>query len=198
MKAIYSTIAIVSIYFMSLFSCLAQSTVSIKDKAKEARLYCKENNLNDAFCVFIDMSVHSGKKRLYAYSLKEDKILYSGLCSHGCCTGNWSDDGSKLSPQFSNVPESHCSSIGKYKIGKRGWSNWGIHVNYKLHGLDKSNSNAYARQIVLHSWDAVENDEVYPAGTPEGWGCPAVSDEIMKTLDADLKKHKNCLLWIYQ
>ena len=74
----------------------------------------------------------------------------------------------------------------------------GIHVNYRLHGLESTNSNAFSREIVLHSWESVADLETYPKGTPEGWGCPAVSDNTMRTLDSLLQNSgENVLLWIY-
>lgn len=168
-------------------------------KAQEAKAYCLENNLNTAFCLLVDMSIHSGKYRLFVYDLKNDEILHQGLVSHGCCDNVWSRDYTKDNPNFSNVPESYCSSLGKYRIGARGWSNWGINVNYKLHGLEKTNDKAYERLIVLHSWDAVSDTEVYPNGTPEGWGCPAVSNNSMRKIDLFLKAaNKDVLLWVYE
>jgi hypothetical protein len=91
---------------------------------------------------------------------------------------------------------SHCSSIGKFVILDRGVSQWGIKVNYILQGKEKTNSNARSRAVVLHSWEAISNDEVYPEGTPEGWGCPAVSNESMKEIDEILKQNKKVLMWI--
>jgi hypothetical protein len=86
---------------------------------------------------------------------------------------------------------------GKFKVGKRDYSSWGINVKYWLHGLEKTNANAENRVVVLHSWDAVSNDEVYPQVSPLSWGCPAVSNEFMKKLDAKLKDVKQpVLLWI--
>ena len=103
----------------------------------------------------------------------------------------------KTKPEFSNVPDSHCSSLGKYLVAERGWSGWGIHVNYKLDGLETTNSNARKRVIVLHSWDAISDEEVFPRGTPEGWGCPSVSNNTMRRLDAKLKENKRVIMWIY-
>jgi len=170
----------------------------LEEKAKEAKEFCKQNNLDTNYCVLIDMRVHSGKNRMVIWDFSNDSILDQGMVSHGCCELPWGSDLSKTSPVFSNVPESHCSSLGKYRIGKRGYSQWGINVNYKLHGLEKSNSKAYERFIVLHSWEAISEEECYPNGTPEGWGCPAVSNAFMKRLDARLKdKKKDILLWIF-
>ena len=174
-------------------------TNRIIEKAKEALAYNKTKNLNTNYCILIDMQIHSGRNRLFLWDFKQNKIVLSCLSSHGCGNEPWGQDNTKETPLFSNTSDSHLSSIGKFKIGKRGWSNWGIHVNYKLHGLEKTNSNAYKRIIVLHSWEAVQENETYPNGTPEGWGCPAVNNEKMKVLDAYLKKEKTpVLLWIFE
>ena len=75
----------------------------------------------------------------------------------------------------------------------------GIHVKYLLHGLESSNSIALRRDIVLHSWERVSDEEVYPDGTPEGWGCPAVSDNDMRLIDQKLKSlGKKVLMWVTQ
>lgn len=173
--------------------------INIQNRADTAFNYCKENQLNTDICILVDMSIHSGKKRLFIYDFSSDSIVNTSLCSHGCCDSEWGEDNTKEAPIFSNTPDSHCSSIGMYKIGKRGYSNWGININYKLHGLEKTNSKAYARFIVLHSWDMIPEGEVYPDGTPEGWGCPAVSNKQMRILDKYLSKvEKPVLLWIYK
>jgi hypothetical protein len=53
--------------------------------------------------------------------------------------------------------------------------------------------------VVLHSWSAVSNDEIYPRYSPLSWGCPAVSDEFMQILDEKLKAvEKPVLLWIVE
>ena len=171
----------------------------LHSKASEALAYNKKNGLNQNFTILIDMKIHSGRNRFFVYDLKKKEILKSGLVSHGCCDSPWTGDASKTEPVFSNVSESHCSSLGKYKIGKRGWSSFGIHVNYKMHGLEPSNSNALKRLILLHSWGEVGNKETYPNGTPEGWGCPAISNDFMRYLDPKLKKEKTpVMLWVYR
>jgi hypothetical protein len=154
--------------------------------------------MNTEFCILVDMSIHSGENRFFIYDFGKNSTIKSGLCSHGCCDNAWGSDYTKQNPVFSNIPGSHCSSVGKYRIGKRGYSNWGINVNYRLHGLETTNSKAYSRDIVLHSWDMVPDRELFPEGTPEGWGCPAISNKLMRELDKMLKKsHTPVLLWIY-
>jgi hypothetical protein len=147
----------------------------------------------------VDLGRHSGLKRFFIWDFKRDAVRYSYLVSHGCGTMPWSWAWSKEKAVLSNDHGSHCSSEGKYRVGRRGYSNWGIHVNFKLHGLEKTNRNAYARQIVLHSWEKVPDEEIYPKGTPEGWGCPAISNKAMKVIDEKLRKSESpVLLWVYQ
>lgn len=192
------------LFVLSLVTGITTSTSIVAknshpSKIEEAKAFCKANGLDTTMCIFIDMSIPSGKNRLFLYQFASDSILSEGLCSHGCCDGPWGLDYTRTKPKFSNVHESHCSSLGKYKIGQRGYSNWGIHINYKLHGLQSSNSNAYARTIVLHSWMMIPKHETYPDGCPEGWGCPAVSNEQMKYLDKILSENNSpMLLWIYK
>ena len=167
-------------------------------KSDEARSYCAHNKFNESFCLLVNMSMHSGKKRFYVWDLAENKAIDSGLVSHGCGDNWWGVVNTVRDPPFSNKYESHCTSEGKYRVGKRDYSQWGINVKYFLHGLDSTNSNALGREIVLHSWEEVKENEIFPAGTAEGWGCPAISNEFMKRLDGRLKNSKRpVLLWIF-
>lgn len=171
----------------------------LKEKAKLAKVYCEENNMNLELCILVDMQIHSGKKRFFLWDLKGDSIVVSAMCTHGSCGGGFDEDETISDSEFSNVPESHCSSLGKYKLGKRGYSSFGIHVNYKLHGLEKTNSNAYNRYIVFHSWNVINDGETYPFAIDESWGCPAVSNNFMREIDVILKtKTKPLLFWIYK
>ncbi len=171
----------------------------LRTKAKEALAFCKTKKFNTDFCILIDMSIHSGAKRFFVWDLKGDSVQYSFLVGHGCCNNPWSQDASKDSPNFSNVDGSHCSSLGKFKLGERAYSDWGINIKYIMHGLDKTNSNAQSRLIVFHSWEVVSDKEVYPAGTPEGWGCPTISNNSMRIIDPKLKaSQKPVLMWIFK
>ncbi|OOQ60509.1 murein L,D-transpeptidase catalytic domain-containing protein [Mucilaginibacter pedocola] len=169
-----------------------------KEKAKQALAFAKKRGYNTRYCILIDMSLPSGVKRFMVWDQKGGKIQTSGLVSHGCGRSPWAGEWSKDTPAFSNADGSHCTALGKYRVDGRGYSAWGINVKYFLTGLESTNSNAYARQIVFHSWEKVSETEVYPNGTPEGWGCPAVSNQTMRTVDALLKKQKKkMLMWVY-
>ena len=162
----------------------------------EAQQYCEENNLNQKLFFLIDLGIHSGLKRFFIYDLKNKKLLNSFLVSHGCGNSSWGATYTKENAAISNQVDSHSSSIGKYIVLNRGVSQWGIKVNYLLDGKEETNSNAIKRAIVLHSWEEVYNDEVFPNGTPEGWGCPAVANQSMVVIDSILKKNKKVLFWV--
>ncbi len=168
-------------------------------KAKEALKFCEQNSYNSEFCILIDMKQHSGLNRFYVWSFTKDTMLYSFPVSHGCGDYPWSSDFTKESPSFSNEDGSHKSSLGKYKIGERGYSNWGVHVKYLLHGLESTNKNALKRAIVFHSWESISDEAIYPDGTAEGWGCPAISNNNFNKIDPMLSASKRpVLMWIYQ
>jgi len=171
----------------------------IAAKAEEALKFCTSEKMNTDFCILVDMSLHSGIKRFFVWDFKNKTISKQYLVGHGCGTNSWSADDSKASPQFSNEDGSHLSALGKYKLGERGYSNWGINVKYLMHGLEETNSNALKRFIVFHSWDLMSDEDVFPKGSPEGWGCPTISNNAMKEIDPMLQKvGKPVLMWIYQ
>ncbi len=167
----------------------------LQSKADSAAAFCKKKNMNTDFCILIDMRIHSGKNRLFVWDFNKKETTFSGLCCHGA-----GGESTKKKPEFSNVPGSNCTSLGKYKIGIRSYSQWGIKVHYKMHGLEASNNNAYKRIVVLHSHTPVPENQIYPLHLPLGWslGCPVVADKTMKYLDEKLKnQEKPVLMWIY-
>lgn len=173
-------------------------SAKIKIKAEEALKFCKSKNFNTDFCILIDMSIHSGLKRFFVWDFKRNSISKSFLVGHGCGENQWSNDESKDAPKFSNEDGSHLSALGKYKLQGRGYSDWGIHVKYLMYGLEDTNSNALKRFIVFHSWNLMSDNEVFPKGSPEGWGCPTISNNAMKEMDPMLQSSKKpVLMWIY-
>ncbi|MFV0417580.1 MAG: murein L,D-transpeptidase catalytic domain-containing protein [Dysgonomonas sp.] len=167
----------------------------LKTKADSAKAYCQAKGLNTQYCFLVDFSIHSGKNRFFVWDFKKDTIKYQSLCCHG-----YGQKSTQKTPVFSNIEDSYCSSLGRYKVGARSYSQWGINVHYKLHGLEKTNSNAFKRWVVLHSHTPVSEREIYPIHLPLGWsqGCPVINDEAMRKVDAMLKEVKKpFLLWIY-
>lgn len=187
-------------------SKLLSDNLSIEEKTKdyseinkEALAYCETNGFNEDYYFLVDLSIHSGKNRFFVYDFIAEKVTEENLVTHGSCDKFEDNENKWEKVKFSNEKDSHCSSKGKYKIGKRDYSSWGINVKYWLHGLEDSNSNAVDRVVVLHSWDKVKNNEIYPNYSPLSWGCPAVSNAFMKILDEKLKAtEKPVLLWIVE
>lgn len=173
--------------------------LKIKNKAQEALIFCRSKKMNTDFCILMDMSLHSGVKRFFVWDFKENKISKAYLVGHGCGSNSWSSDESKNSPEFSNEDGSHLSSLGKYRLGERGRSDWEINVKYLMHGLEETNNNALKRFIVFHSWNLMSDEETYPKGSPEGWGCPTISNNALRELDPIIQKsQKPVLMWIYK
>jgi len=200
------------IYFLKRFSILKlllilscenkkqveEFTDRFEEKAGEALTYCKANNLNTNYAILIDFALPCGKNRLVLWDFKNNKKEIFALCTHGSC-GAMGVPYTDKEAVFSNLPESHCSSEGKMKIGERSYSKWGINIHYKLRGLEPQNSNVYKRVIVLHSWEAVPDQEIYPRTLAKSWGCPAVSNNVMRRLDKILQKEKTpMLMWIFK
>ncbi|MET3037444.1 murein L,D-transpeptidase catalytic domain-containing protein [Chryseobacterium sp. NRRL B-14859] len=170
----------------------------IKKKAEEALKYCTSKNFNTDFCILIDMSLHSGIKRFFVWDFKNKCISKKYLVGHGCGSNSWGKDDSRDRPEFSNEEGSHLSSLGKYKLQGRGYSEWGINIKYLMHGLEETNDNALERFIVFHSWDLMSDEETFPKGSPEGWGCPTISNNAMKEIDPVIQNSKKpVLMWIY-
>lgn len=164
------------------------------DKLFEALTFAKKNKLDTTICIMIDMSLPSGKNRLFVYDFQQKKTIISGLYAHGVGGGS-----TATKPLFSNKVGSNCTSLGKYKVKNRAYSNWGINIHYKMYGLEETNNNAFKRIVVLHSYTPVPNHEIYPR-TLFGIsaGCPVISDDKMSQIDKLLiKKKKAVLLWIY-
>ena len=187
---------------ISFFGCKEQKTIVPKDYLKqniEAENFCVNNNMNLDYYFLIDLSVHSGKNRFFVYNFKTKKMDFKKLVTHGSCDIFEANPNKWQKAKFSNKLDSHCSAFGKYSIGARDTSTWGIKIKYWLKGLEASNSNSTQRITVLHSWDAVADKEIFPKYSNLSWGCPAISDDFMEILDQKLQiKSKPVLLWIIE
>jgi len=138
-----------------------------RQKARDALSFCRQKGYNTRYCILIDMSLPSGVKRFVVWDFREGNILISGLISHGCGKGPWSGVWSKDKPAFSNLDGSHCTALGKYQVDGRAYSAWGIHIKYYLTGLESTNNNALARQIVFHSWTRYPRPKYIPTEPPK-------------------------------
>ncbi len=172
--------------------------IDYKPYHQQAIDFIQDNGFNQNFYYLVDLGKHPGLKRMYRYDIQKDSIMERMLVTHGACDVNSANPDKWKEAKFSNVPESHCSSKGKFEIGKRDYSSWGINVKYWIKGLESTNDNAVERVVVLHSWEAVPDEEVYPEPIALSWGCPAVSNTEMKKLDDRIQaeSNKKILFWI--
>jgi L,D-transpeptidase catalytic domain len=165
--------------------------VKIRAKALALKEYAKINGYNTTHCFMVDMHIASGKQRFMVYNLLKDSIELAGLVTHG----SGSDKGGE-ELHFSNTPNSNCTSLGKYKIGRSYFGKFGL--AYKLYGLDKSNNRAYERFVVLHAHSCVPDAAVNPLQICQSWGCPTVSPAFLTALKKYIDKSpKPVLMDIY-
>ena len=161
-------------------------------KADSLKKFARQKKYNEEICFLADMSIPSGKNRFFVYNIPKDSLILEGLVAHGSC-----DNGFQSDPTFSNTINSGCSCTGKFKIGSKYTGRFGL--AYKLHGLDSSNSNAFSRTIVLHSYECVPELETYPVPICNSRGCPMVSPGFIEQLKPIIQQSsKPILLWIYE
>ncbi|WP_284650835.1 murein L,D-transpeptidase catalytic domain-containing protein [Flavobacterium terrisoli] len=164
----------------------------LKSKVDSIKTFlAKKTEYNNEVAFFIDMKIKSGKNRFFIYNLKENKVIDEGLVAHG----SGSETGIEGQLKFSNTPNSNSSSLGKYAIGNHYNGKFG--KAYKLYGLDRSNSKAFDRFIVLHYFSKVPYEQqINPICN--SLGCPMVNEKYFKRIEKILDKtEKKILLTIY-
>ncbi|HEX8576591.1 MAG TPA: murein L,D-transpeptidase catalytic domain family protein [Flavobacterium sp.] len=149
------------------------------------------SHYNSKVAFFIDMKIASGKNRFFIYDLKNNSIIDKGLVAHG----SGSETGTKGHLSFSNVNNSFATSLGNYSIGYS--YNGKFEKAYKLYGLDKTNNNAFDRNIVLHHYYDVpykeQEDDIC-----NSLGCPMVNKKFFSKIEKIIDDSKtNVILNIY-
>jgi hypothetical protein len=143
----------------------------------------REQGLLDGFrhLAVIDYSKPSTERRLWVFDVPSGRLLFHELVAHGRNTGE------HLAQRFSNVEGSKMSSLGLYQAtetyqGSNGYS-------LRLRGLDRGfNDNALARAIVMHGAPYVSEAIAQRLGRlGRSWGCPAVRQEVARTVIDTLK-----------
>lgn len=150
----------------------------LTDHLNEVKSYVSTNRgYSKKIAFLVDMKIKSGRNRFFVYDLENEKIIDQGLVAHG----SGSETGIKGDIlQFSNEPNSNCTSLGRYSVEKSYKGVFG--KAFRLAGLDQTNSNALKRAIVLHRYKEVPDDEkeYYIINSH---GCPMVSDIFFKRLE---------------
>jgi hypothetical protein len=124
----------------------------------------------------IDYSIPSLEPRLWVFELATGGLLFHDHVAHGRGTGE------NYAIHFSNLPESHQTSLGLFLTddvytGRNGYS-------LRMDGLEPGiNDLARERAIVMHGAPYVD-----PVGGNQrgrlgrSWGCPAVRPEVARPI----------------
>ena len=134
----------------------------------------------------IDFTRPSSEKRLWIIDLKNNKLLLNTYVAHGQGSG---ENTPKL---FSNIEESHQSSLGFYITNETYIGNHGLSL--RLDGFEKGlNDKARERAIVIHGAAYVSEAFIKQTGRlGRSFGCPAIPNELTETI-ITLIKDKTCL-----
>ena len=146
LKIIAATaVSVISLIAIAFVACNLRP-MDLQDKANALKSYCQEHGYNTDYGVLVDLGRFSLQKRLYVYDFNKNKVVMTSLSGHG--SGGKS---TILRPDFSNDHGSHCSSLGHYRIGRNRYmyNRKGVPA-FELVGLDKTNSNALNRGILIH------------------------------------------------
>jgi len=126
---------------------------------------------NQRYLTIIDFSQPSSQKRFYLIDLSQLEIIHQTYCSHG------RNSGGLKATKFSNVSGSYQSSLGFY-LTDNSYSGK-FEVALRLDGLEKCNSKARERAIVMHGADYATEDFLNKNNNVLGrsLGCPALPKE---------------------
>lgn len=183
LKIIASTFATLCLMLLVAFLVSNIKPMDMKAKTEELKAYCARNGYNTDYAILVDYGRTSLQRRIFVYDFRQDKIVMRSLAGHGaggCST--------VLRADFSNAHGSHCSSLGHYMVGRnRMMYNRPCVPAFELIGLDKTNSNAHERGILIH-----------PSAWPLSWGCVTMPVHRYHQLSEFLKTQRNVIMWVYE
>jgi hypothetical protein len=157
----------------------------------DLRVFAVGHGYNTQMAFLVDMGLPSGKYRFFVADLDKDSVVLAGLVAHGCGNRRFA-----VHPDFSNIDGSSCTSLGRYWIGAGYSGRFGR--AYRLYGLDSSNSQAFRRNVVLHSFSYVPEAETDPLPICNSRGCPMVSEGFLRQLEPLIdRSSRPILLWIF-
>ncbi len=178
----FSFTAACLILFIAFLACNIKP-IDLKAKAAELKEYCVKNGYNTDYAILVDYSRFSLQKRLFVYDFNQEKVILKTISGHGS-----GGDSTLLMADFSNVSGSHCSSLGHYKISRERKMYNRPCPAFEVDGLDKTNSNARSRGILIH-----------PSVGPLSWGCVTLPFcEYYKLSKLLHSLPQNVIMWVYE
>jgi hypothetical protein len=113
--------------------------------------------------------------------------------AHGEATSSTTDDGWAV--DFSNISESHQSSLGMMKGAESYYGSFDYSM--RLDGLENGyNDKVRSRAIVVHGWTGSRPEYVQSYGSvAPTWGCPSVDDREVQWVVDTLKDGSLLFFW---
>lgn len=180
-------------YALSIYECIGDTSIS-----EEAFNYALKGHYslknqgklkNENELVLIDFTKSSAEQRFFIIDLEDETVLYKKLVAHG------KKSGEVYPTKFSNISESHMSSIGFYVTGNT--YNGKHKKSLVLQGQEYTNSKAEQRGVVIHAADyATENYLKKYGRLGRSYGCPALPHEDYEEI-IDLIKEGTTLFIYY-
>ena len=129
----------------------------------------KRNEINiERYLTIIDFSKPSNEERLFIFDVCDQKMVYKSIVSHG------QKSGGLYARKFSNVNNSHQSSIGFY-VTTSTYQSRKYKLALRLAGKEYTNSHASSRGVVMHAADYATYEFLEKYGTlGRSYGCPAL------------------------
>lgn len=149
----------------------------------------KEQEVREDVITVVDFSLPSTEKRMWVIDLENNKVLFHNLVAHGQGTGG------NMAEKFSNIHESHQSSIGFFLTSELYTGKHGLSL--RLDGLEEDfNDNARDRAIVMHGADYVSESFITSQGRlGRSFGCPAVPNEMNEDIVNTIAKKSVMFLY---
>lgn len=140
-----------------------------------------ELNTEKALISVVDFNKPSTSRRLWIIDLDAKKLIINSLVAHGQGSGD------NFATAFSNIAESHQSSIGFYVTSETYQGKHGLSL--RLNGKDAGyNTNALNRAVVIHGADYVSETFIKNHGRlGRSYGCPAVPVGLNSTIINTIK-----------
>lgn len=168
-------------FYQDTYSCEGRPSESIRpcEDRKRSQTAQKVVLGNPRYNVIVDYSLPSTERRLFFIDRATGNVGRYYV-SHGIGSGN-----GNYAYKFSNRKDSRMTSLGFYLTGGIYDGKYG--KTLRMYGLQRSNDQAYNRDIVFHGAWYVGEDFINSinAKTKEpygrlgvSWGCPAVSSYI--------------------
>lgn len=157
----------------SLYSKMnLENKISFETFSQALKGYEQITNKKNDLIVIIDYTKLSTDERFYVLDLKNQKIIFESLVSHG------KNSGQNRTLSFSNNPNSYKTSLGFFVTGNSYQGEFGYSL--RLKGLEEGiNSNAESRNIVIHGADYVSKKFIEQHGfLGRSLGCPALPLEL--------------------